>query len=74
MWQESTPTEPNFNSHDLAEIREFLQEIGLSANMKLLLSQTLLETMGGSLELLDIGYLNQQQPLTRIILTCKRDN
>ncbi len=74
LWQESTPTEPNFNPNDLAEIREFLQEISLSANMKLLLSQTLLETMGGSLELLDLGYLNQQEPLTRIILTCKRDN
>lgn len=74
LWQESTPTEPNFNPNDLAEIREFLQEISLSANMKLLLSQTLLETMGGSLELLDLGYLNKEQPITRIILTCKTNN
>ena len=73
MWQESTDTkEPNINTHDLTEVREFLQEMGLSANMKLLLSQTLLETMGGSLQLLDLSSSDGQEPLTRIVLTCKR--
>lgn len=71
LWQEQETAEINFDGKDLAEIRQFLQDISLSANMKLLLSKTLLETMGGSLELLDCTYENNQQPLTRIILTCK---
>jgi signal transduction histidine kinase len=53
------------------EIRQVLQEISLSPNMKLLLSQTLLETMGGSLELLNRAEENSNKPLTRFILTCK---
>lgn len=69
-WQESKTAEP-IDSNDPTQIRQFLQEIGLSANMKLLLSQTLLETMGGSLELLDLSAQNKQ-PLTRLVLTCKR--
>ncbi len=73
VWQESRVTEPNLNSsHDLTAIRELLQEISLSANMKLLMSQTLLETMGGSLKLSDLSYLNNQQPLTRIVLSCRK--
>lgn len=73
LWQESIVTESNLNSnHDLTEIRELLQEISLSANMKLLMSQTLLETMGGSLQLSDLTYLNNKQPLTRIVLSCRK--
>ena len=72
LWQESTTTEPNFETTDLAQIREYLQQIGLSANMKLLLSQTLLETMGGKLEILDLSEQNNGQPLTKIILNCKK--
>jgi K+-sensing histidine kinase KdpD len=72
LWQEHQTIEPNFDSNNLAEIREYLQGISLSANMKLLLSQTLLETMGGSLELLDLSDQNNQQPLTRMVLTCKK--
>ena len=53
------------------EIRQVLQEISLSPNMKLLLSQTLLETMGGSLELLDLSTQNDGNPLTRFNLTCQ---
>ena len=71
VWQEkSEPIEPNPNS-SLEEIRQLLQAISLSPHMKLLLSQTLLETMGGSLELLDLSAQNNGEPLTRIILTCK---
>ena len=73
IWQEQKRVENDFDSNDLMEIRKFLQEINLSANMKLLLSQTLLETMGGSLQLLDLSSQNNQQPLTKIILTCKRN-
>ncbi|MEM8676121.1 MAG: HAMP domain-containing sensor histidine kinase [Cyanobacteria bacterium P01_G01_bin.67] len=72
LWQESMGSESDFNQHNLTEIRELLQEISLSANMKLLMSQTLLETMGGTLELINLSGVNSQQPLTRIILTCKR--
>ena len=72
LWQQSTTTELNFETTDLAQIREYLQQIGLSANMKLLLSQTLLETMGGKLELLDLSEQNDGPPLTRIILNCKK--
>ena len=73
LWQESKITEPNLNStNGLTEIRQLLQQISLSANMKLLLSQTLLETMGGNLKLSDLSDLNNQQPITRIVLTCKR--
>jgi hypothetical protein len=72
LWQESNPPEPDFQTHDLAEIRQLLQEITLSANMKLLLSKTLLETMGGSLELKELNYSNEEQSSSRLILTCKR--
>jgi len=73
IWQEQKDIEEDFDNNNLTEIRQFLQEISLSANMKLLLSQTLLETMGGSLQLLDVSSQNNQQPLTKIILTCKRN-
>jgi signal transduction histidine kinase len=73
LWQESNTAEPNFEATDLAQIREYLQQIGLSAHMKLLLSQTLLETMGGKLELLDLSEQNDGQPLTKIILNCKKN-
>lgn len=72
LWQEQETTEINFEGKDLAEIRQFLQDISLSANMKLLLSKTLLETMGGSLEILDYTHQNNQHPLTRIIISCKK--
>ena len=72
LWQEATTSEPNFETTDLSQIREYLQQIGLSANMKLLLSQTLLETMGGELKLLDLSEQNDAKPLTRIILNCKK--
>ena len=73
MWQESSTNESDINTNDLAQVREFLQEMGLSAKMKLLLSQTLLETMGGTLQLLDLSSSNGKEPLTRIVLTCKKD-
>ncbi|MEM6611514.1 MAG: HAMP domain-containing sensor histidine kinase [Cyanobacteria bacterium P01_C01_bin.72] len=71
LWQDAAP-EPNFSAHNLAETRELLQGIGLSANMKMLMSKTLLETMGGSLELRDVYYSEEQPSLSKIILTCKK--
>ena len=73
LWQSSDVPEPNFHGHDLAEIRELLQEISLSANMKLQMSQTLLETMGGSLEFQDLHYPDGKHSSSRIILNCKRN-
>ena len=72
LWQEREVVEPNFDGQDIVQIRQFLQGMSLSANMKLLLSQTLLETMGGGLEILDRTALNNGEPLTRIILNCKK--
>ena len=71
LWQQAETTEPNFENNDITQIQQFVREIGLSANMKLLLSQTLLETMGGTLKLLDSTQI--KQPLTRLVLTCKRN-
>ncbi|BAZ43480.1 histidine kinase [Chondrocystis sp. NIES-4102] len=85
-WQESQSIKSNFDSQtlpdnkitdpdpgvaqNLSQMRQLLQDVSLSAPMKLLLSQTLLETMGGNLELSDLSAENEQQPLTRMILTC----
>ncbi|MEL6788261.1 MAG: HAMP domain-containing sensor histidine kinase [Cyanobacteria bacterium J06607_15] len=72
LWQDVPTAEPDFQAQDLAAIRELLQGISLSANMKLLMSKTLLETMGGSLELQEINSTEKQPSLTKIVLTCKQ--
>ena len=72
LWQEQQDVEPDFDGKDLTEIRQFVQDISLSAHMKLMLSKTLLETMGGSLEISDCTQENNDRPLTRITLTCRR--
>ena len=69
-WKEETSNNQSIESSSLEEISDLAKQIELSPNMKLLLSQTLLETMGGNLELLDLS--NADKPLTRIILTCKQ--
>jgi C4-dicarboxylate-specific signal transduction histidine kinase len=74
MWLEQSSIEQPVISNDLSEIRVLVQNINLSPNMRLLLSQTLLETMGGSLNLLDLSLSNQNQDATQIILTCKKSN
>ena len=71
VWQEDRETLEPTTDLDLTKIRQILSDISLSPQMKLLLSQTLLETMGGSLELLDLSASGDRTPLTRIILTCK---
>ena len=68
-WQETPSNNKSAPSNSLEEIAAIAQQIDLSSNMKLLLSQTLLEAMGGNLELLDLS--SEDKPLTRIILTCK---
>ncbi|HHP7231795.1 MAG TPA: sensor histidine kinase [Xenococcaceae cyanobacterium] len=69
-WQQEATNNPIEPNHSLAEITSIVEEISLSPNMKLLLSKTLLETMGGNLELLDLSQGNK--PLTRIILVIKQ--
>lgn len=71
--EEAEPIDPPANSTP-EEIRQLLQEISLSPKMKLLLSQTLLETMGGSLELFSLAPQDDTQPFTRLILTCQKPN
>lgn len=71
-WQkEAESFEPPANSSP-EEIKQILQEINLSPKMKLLLSQTLLETMGGSLKLLDFIPPGGNEAFTRLILTCQK--
>lgn len=60
----------SMENKSVEEITAFAKQIGVSPQMKLLLSQTLLETMGGNLELLDLS--DGDKPLTHIILTCKQ--
>ena len=72
LWQDTNSSESNFPTYDPTAIRELLQEVGLSANMKMLMSKTLIETMGGSLEFAESERENSSQPLSKIILTCKR--
>ena len=74
VWQETNKSiEPDSNSSP-EDISQLLQEISLSPRMKLLLSQTLLETMGGNLELLDFSKNNNSESLTKFILNCKKAN
>ncbi|MBE9166868.1 HAMP domain-containing histidine kinase [Pleurocapsales cyanobacterium LEGE 06147] len=56
------------------EIQELIQEITLSPAMKLLLSQTLLETMGGHLEILELPSANKDEPRTRLLLSCQKSS
>lgn len=66
-WDETPDNNQSLQSNSLEEMTAMAQKIELSPNMKLLLSKTLLETMGGNLELLDLS--GEDKPLTRIILT-----
>ncbi|ELS04184.1 histidine kinase [Xenococcus sp. PCC 7305] len=70
LWQaeEQKLIDPT-KSNNLEEIRDFIEEIGLSPKMKLLLSQTLVETMGGSLELFDSYSESRQEPIACISIT-----
>ena len=72
LWQEETQLLEPITSSNLEEVRDFIHEIGLSPKMKLLLSQTLIETMGGSLELFDSYSETTQKPLTRISIACQQ--
>lgn len=71
LWQKEAEIDETTISNDLESIRDLVQNINLSPKMRLLLSQTLLETMGGSLQVLDVDFKNPQNK-TKIVLTCKK--
>lgn len=71
-WQEEINFKEPLIERDLERIRELVQNINLSPSMRLLLSQTLLETMGGSLQLLDSSVDGSSQKTTQMILTCNK--
>lgn len=71
VWQEGINTDEQTSTIDLEQIRKFGQNIALSSGMKLLLSRTLLETMGGSLVLSNLDSADHQTSRTKIILSCK---
>ncbi|MDJ0636460.1 MAG: HAMP domain-containing sensor histidine kinase [Xenococcaceae cyanobacterium MO_188.B29] len=72
IWQEGINSSQEIAKIDLEQIKEFSQDIKLSPGMKLLLSRTLLETMGGSLEISDILVEDTQTSQTQLILNCQR--
>jgi hypothetical protein len=86
IWQEQVNTDEQveiISEQDLVErqsqntkkkIKELIQEITLSPAMKLLLSQTLLETMGGYLEMLELPCADRDDPWTRLLLFCQKSS
>ena len=72
LWQEEADDNGMIVSNNLEEVRDLVQNINLSPKMRFLLSQTLLETMGGSLELLDLSSTKSNLNITQIILSCKK--
>lgn len=54
------------------KVKELIQAITLSPAMKLLLSQTLLETMGGHLQMSELPSEDRDDPWTRFLLFCQK--
>ena len=69
-WRQETALNKHEISNDLDAIRELVQNINLSPNMRLLLSRTLIETMHGNLELVDLTSDDREKQKTQIVLTC----
>lgn len=74
LWKEEANNKEPLINCNIAQVRNLVQNIELSPSMKLLLSQTLLETMGGSLQLLDLSGDNLDRETTQMILTCNKAN
>lgn len=55
IWQNNNEINPTINKLSRDEIKKLIQEINLSPGMRLLLSQTLVETMDGRLEFLSLS-------------------
>lgn len=73
LWQQDEPEAKKIEiSNDLEGAKELVQSINLSPGMRLLLSQTLIETMGGSLTLSKLAI--DKQNITKIVLSCHQSN
>ncbi len=70
LWQQEAKTKKIEISNDLEGAKELAQSINLSPEMRLLLSQTLIETMGGSLTLSQLPI--EKQSITKITLSCHK--
>lgn len=72
LWQQEAEAKKIEISNDLEGAKELVQSINLSPGMRLLLSQTLIETMGGSLTLSQLAI--DQQDITKIVLSCHQQD
>jgi len=72
LWQKEVEAEKFEISNDIEKAKELAQSINLSPEMRLLLSQTLIETMGGSLTLSKLTVDNQS--ITKIMLSCHKSD
>ena len=72
VWQEGINSCEQAVKMNVDKIKEFGQDITLSPGMKLLLSQTLLQTMGGSLEVSALSPEDPHSSRTKLILSCKQ--
>ena len=68
LWQKEVEAKKIEISKDIEKAKELVQSINLSPEMRLLLSQTLIETMGGSLTLSRLTV--DKQSITKIVLVC----
>lgn len=74
VWQEEINCGEATTEIDTDKLKETSQNVTLSPGMKILLSQTLLETMGGSLEIVDLNPKDAKNSRTRLILKCQQSN
>ena len=72
VWQEGIHSSEQTSKIDLDKIKEFGNNITLSPGMKFLLSKTLLQTMGGNLEISALSSEETQTSRTKLILSCKK--
>lgn len=70
LWQQAIETKKIEIGNNLEDAKEFAQSINLSPEMRLLLSQSLIETMGGSLTLFKLEV--DKQNITKIVLSCHK--
>lgn len=69
-WQQEHNSDETQPETDIEKIKTNHQNRTLSPGMKILLSQTLIETMGGSLEKTNISTENNRTSRTKLILSC----
>ena len=72
VWQEEINSYEQTSKIDLDEIKKSGQYVALSPGMKILLSQTLLQTMGGNLEISPLYSEDTRTSRTKLSLSCKQ--